>query len=48
MIIPSHQRGQGIVEYAFLLVLIALLVIIILALLGTSLGGVFSNIISTI
>ncbi|NTU75048.1 MAG: pilus assembly protein [Anaerolineaceae bacterium] len=40
--------GQGLVEYAFILVLVALVIIIILALLGTSIGAVFSKITSVI
>ncbi|KAA3647248.1 MAG: pilus assembly protein [Chloroflexi bacterium] len=42
------NRGQGLVEYALLLVFIALLVLIILTLLGTQIGQVFSNIIIAI
>lgn len=40
--LPSEQ-GQGIVEYALLLVLVTLVVIVILALLGPAIGNVFSN-----
>ena len=39
------QRGQGLVEYALILVLVVLVVIIILSLFGESVGSVFSNII---
>ena len=46
MIYPHSQKGQGLVEYALLLVFIAVLVLVILSLLGTSIGQVFSNIIS--
>jgi len=46
-LIPS-EKGQGLVEYALILVLVALIVIVILALLGPAVGGVFSNIISLI
>ncbi len=41
-------RGQGLVEYAFVIVLIALVILVILTLLGTSLGEVFSRITATI
>ena len=40
--LPSEE-GQGIIEYALILVLVALTVIVILALLGPSIGNVFSN-----
>jgi len=43
-----RQRGQGIVEYALLLVLVALVVIVVLVLLGPAIGNVFSNVISLI
>lgn len=39
-----NQSGQGLVEYALILVLIALVVILILATLGGTLQNVFSNI----
>jgi pilus assembly protein Flp/PilA len=40
--LPS-ENGQGIVEYALILVLVAITVIVILALLGPAIGNVFSN-----
>lgn len=43
-----HERGQGLVEYALILVLVAMIVIVILALLGPEIGNVFSNIINSI
>jgi pilus assembly protein Flp/PilA len=45
--IPSEQ-GQGIVEYALILVLVAVVVIAILALLGPAIGNVFSTIYAAI
>ena len=38
------EKGQGLVEYALILVLVAIVVIFILALLGPAVGNVFSNI----
>ena len=38
------ERGQGLVEYALILVLIALVVIIALALLGPNIGNIFSQV----
>jgi pilus assembly protein Flp/PilA len=37
------EQGQGIVEYALLLVLVTIVVIVILVLLGPAIGNVFSN-----
>ena len=39
---PSEQ-GQGIVEYALLLVMVTIIVIVILAMLGPAIGNVFST-----
>jgi pilus assembly protein Flp/PilA len=38
--------GQGLVEYALILVLVALIVVVILALLGPAVGNVFSNLVA--
>jgi pilus assembly protein Flp/PilA len=38
------QRGQGMVEYALILVLIAIVVIVILIVLGNQVANVFSDI----
>jgi len=40
----KSRSGQGLVEYALILVLIAVVVIAILVLLGPQIGNVFSNI----
>lgn len=42
------EKGQGLVEYALILVLVAVVVIVILALLGPAIGNVFSNIVNAI
>jgi len=39
------ESGQGLVEYALILVLVALVVIVVLSLLGPSIGNVFSNVV---
>ncbi len=44
-VIRSSEGGQGLVEYALILVLVALVVIVVLSLLGPSIGNVFSNIV---
>jgi len=43
---PQNEEGQGLVEYALILVLVAVVVIVILALLGPEIGNIFSSIIS--
>jgi pilus assembly protein Flp/PilA len=39
-----RDRGQGLVEYALIIVMVALVVIGILVLLGPAIGSIFSNI----
>jgi pilus assembly protein Flp/PilA len=41
-----HEEGQGLVEYALILVLVAIVVIAILLQLGPSVGNVFSSVIA--
>ena len=48
MLFAPKEKGQGLVEYALILVLVAVVVIVVLALLGPAIGSVFSNIIATI
>lgn len=48
MLFAPKEKGQGLVEYALILVLVAIVVIVILALLGPAIANVFSNIISNI
>ena len=44
MLFLRNQEGQGLVEYALVLVLVAIVVIAILALLGPQIGNVFRRI----
>ena len=44
MLFLPHEEGQGLVEYALILVLIAVVVIDILTLIGPAVGNVFSDI----
>jgi pilus assembly protein Flp/PilA len=48
MLFAPKEKGQGLVEYALILVLVAIVVIVILALLGPAIGNVFSNIMRNI
>jgi len=43
-----REEGQGLVEYALILVLVAIVVIAILLLLGPIVGNVFSNIVKNL
>lgn len=45
MLYMPREEGQGLVEYALILVLVAVVVIVILALLGPAIGNVFSEIV---
>lgn len=48
MLFLPNERGQGLVEYALVLVLITLVVILVLTLLGPAVGNTFSNVVSVI
>ena len=43
-----QRKGQGLVEYALILVLVAIVIIVILSVLGPAIGNVFSQIIQNI
>jgi len=44
MLFAPKEKGQGLVEYALILVLVAIVVIAVLMLLGPIIGNVFSSI----
>ncbi len=48
MLLLPRSEGQGLVEYALLLVFVALIVLAILVLLGPAIGNVFSHIVASI
>jgi len=48
MLFAPKEKGQGLVEYALILVLVAVVVIVILALLGPAIGNIFSNVMNSI
>ncbi len=48
MLYIVREEGQGLVEYALILVLIAVVVIAILTLLGPAVGNVFSAVLDGI
>ena len=43
-----NQKAQGLVEYALILVLVAVVVIAILAVLGPDIGNIFSNLVAAL
>ena len=47
---PSREKssGQGILEYALILILVVIVVIVIVYLFGPFLGNLYSNVISNI
>jgi pilus assembly protein Flp/PilA len=48
MLFLPREEGQGLVEYALILVLVAIVVIAILLLLGPVVGNVFSNLVANL
>jgi pilus assembly protein Flp/PilA len=48
MLFLPREEGQGLVEYALILVLVAIVVIAVLLLLGPAIGNVFSLIMTQI
>jgi pilus assembly protein Flp/PilA len=48
MLFSPKEKGQGLVEYALILVLVAVVVIAVLTLLGPLVGNVFSKINSAV
>lgn len=43
-----HEAGQGLAEYAFIILLVGLVVIAILIFAGPAIGNVFSNLVSAL
>ncbi len=43
MLYLPHEEGQGLVEYALILVLVAVVVLAILAIFGPAIGNLYSN-----
>jgi pilus assembly protein Flp/PilA len=48
MLFSPKEKGQGLVEYALILVLIAIVVLIIMGLLGNQVSTIFSQITSAL
>ncbi|BAJ63707.1 MULTISPECIES: pilus assembly protein [Anaerolinea] len=48
MLIAQKERGQGLLEYALIIILVAVIVLVVLALLGPAVGQMFSNVVQKI
>ncbi len=46
--LPDSERGQGLTEYALILVLVAVVVVLIVAVLGPQIGNLFSRVTNAI
>lgn len=42
---PQDEEGQGLVEYALILVMVAVVVIVVLIVMGPAIGNLFSNVV---
>jgi pilus assembly protein Flp/PilA len=45
MIFHKKERGQGMVEYALLIVLLAIVVVVMIEVMGTAVSNMYSNIV---
>jgi pilus assembly protein Flp/PilA len=48
MFLYSHLKGQGFVEYALIMLLVALVIIVVLALVGPYVGNMYSSVVSSL
>jgi pilus assembly protein Flp/PilA len=48
MLFLPYEQGQGLLEYALILILVAIIVVAILLLLGPVIGNLFSNVVLAI
>ncbi|HXF83929.1 MAG TPA: Flp family type IVb pilin [Anaerolineales bacterium] len=48
MFFSSNQKGQGLIEYAMLLVFVAIVVVAVMYLIGPKVGNIFSSINSSL
>ena len=44
----NRESGQGLVEYALIMLLVAIIVIVVLALFGPAIGNLYTNVIQNI
>lgn len=43
-----HDKGQGMVEYALVIIMVAIIAILALSQLGSAIGNIFSNVIANL
>ncbi len=48
MVACPGEKGQGLVEYALIMILVAMVVMLLVIMFGGAVGNVFSNVISWI
>jgi pilus assembly protein Flp/PilA len=48
VLLVSDEKGQGLVEYALIMILVVVVVIVVLTMLGPVIGNVFSEINSSL
>jgi pilus assembly protein Flp/PilA len=48
MLCKAHETGQGLVEYAFILLLVAMIVFVVLLVFGPVIGNVFTKLNSSL
>jgi pilus assembly protein Flp/PilA len=48
MLYLPREDGQGLVEYALILVLVAVVVLALVGIIGGGIGNIFSNIVNTL
>ncbi|MEN6409002.1 MAG: pilus assembly protein [Anaerolineaceae bacterium] len=48
MLFAPRERGQGILEYALIIVLVAVVVIVVVYLLGPAVGNMYSTIVKSV
>lgn len=41
----GHNKGQGLVEYAMILMLVVMVIMLVLVLLGPAVGNMYSNVV---
>ncbi|MGA9533493.1 MAG: pilus assembly protein [Anaerolineales bacterium] len=46
MIYPFSPRGQGLVEYAMIILLVGIIVVVMVALFGAGVGNMFSSVVA--
>ena len=48
MLFHPREEGQGIIEYALILILVSIVALVILVLFGETLGNTYSNIVNNL